>query len=112
MKKDVRIHLAFILECIDLIEKYVGGVSFDFFMGSAQLQDAVIRRIELIGEAVRNVPQEIQAGNPGIPWSRIAGMRNILVHDYLGIDLKTAWNVATKEIPVLKKQISGLKKKL
>jgi uncharacterized protein with HEPN domain len=112
LKKDFKIHLAFILECIELIENYMKGVAWEEFLSSSQLQDAVIRRIELIGEAARNIPEEIRNQGPEIPWSRVIGMRNILIHDYLGIDLRKTWSVAANEIPGLKKQIASLKREL
>ena len=112
MKKDPKVHITFILECIELIENYVKGITYGKFFSSPQIQDAVIRRIELIGEAVRNIPDEVKEKHSEIQWNRIAGMRNLLIHDYLGIDLKITWRVVTKDIPDLKKKISKIKKEL
>lgn len=106
MNKDPRVQVAFILECIENIENYLRGVEQDDFMASSQLQDAVIRRIELIGEAAKNIPSSVKENYPKIPWKRMAGMRDILVHDYLGVDLKVTWRVAQKEIPELKDRIA------
>ena len=112
MKKDPKVHITFILECIELIDKYIKGVAYEQFLSSPQMQDAVIRRIELIGEAVRNIPNEVKDKHSEIQWNRISGMRNLLIHDYLGIDLKITWRVATKEIPDLKKKILEISKEL
>jgi len=112
MKKDPRVHITFILECIELIEKYTKDKTIESFNTNTQLQDAIVRRIELIGEAVKNVPQEIKDKHQEIPWARIMGMRNILIHDYLGIDLPTTWQVASKEIPILKEKILKIKQEL
>ncbi len=105
MKKDPKIFIEHILECMELIEEYTKKTTEDTFLKSSLLQDAVIRRILVIGEAVRNIPQEIKDRYPDIPWKRIAGMRDILIHVYWGIDLHLTWNVATKEICEFKKKI-------
>lgn len=100
------------MECINLIENYLKGKTERDFRSCPQLQDAVIRRIELIGEAVKNIPQDIKDLHPDILWKRIAGMRDILIHNYLGVDIDIAWRVTQKEIPVLKEQMLKLKQEL
>jgi uncharacterized protein with HEPN domain len=95
-----------------LIERYVRNTGKNTFMKSALKQDAVIRRIEIIGEATKHLPKEIKDKYPGIPWQKIAGMRDMLIHEYFGVDLDLTWNVATQDIPRLKKEIAKIKREL
>jgi len=112
MKKDTKIFLEHILESINLIEEYMQDKTKTEFLETKQLQDAVIRRIEIIGEAVKNIPDDIKEKYKDIPWRNIMGMRDILIHQYFGVDLELTWEVINNNIPELKKQISSVKKKL
>lgn len=112
MKKDPKIFIEHILECIERIEQYTKGVTKVEFLNSPQLQDAVIRRIEVIGEAVKNIPIETKDRYPNISWKRVAGMRDILIHEYFGVDLELTWKVAKEEILELKRKILEVKKDL
>ena len=112
MKKDIKIFLEHILESINLIEEYTKGKNKKEFLNSKQLQDAVIRRIEIIGEAIKNIPNDIKEKFNAIPWKNIIGMRDILIHQYFGVDLDLTWRVIKENIPELKNQILFVKANL
>jgi uncharacterized protein with HEPN domain len=110
MKKDIAIFLEHILESIRLIEEYIKGKSKSDFLKSKQLQDSAIRRIEIIGEAIKNIPNDFKEKYTQIPWREFTGMRDILIHQYFGIDLNLTWQVINRDLPRLKKQIIDIKK--
>jgi len=105
MKRDVRVYIKDIFEAIEKIEKYTKGSSEEDFCGNTQMQDAVLRRLEIIGEAVKHIPQKIRNEYPDVPWKQIAGMRDILTHEYFGVNLKRAFKVVKKDISALKAKI-------
>jgi uncharacterized protein with HEPN domain len=109
MKKDYKVLLTHIVECIDRIEEYTKDITKDEFFTSTQIQDAVMRRIEIVGEAVKNIPQDVKDKYPDIPWKQIAGMRDILIHEYFGVDLELTWRVAREDILDLRKKLAGVK---
>lgn len=112
MKKDPKIFLEHILQCIERIEEYVEGVTKKQFLESVQLQDSIIRRIEIMGEAVKNIPRQVKDRYPDIAWKEIGGMRDILIHEYFGVDLGLTWKVAKKDVHRLKNKILRVKKDL
>jgi len=109
MKKDTKILLEHILDSIKLIEEYVKGKDKSDFLKSTQLQDSVIRRVEIIGEAVKNLPDDVKETHANIPWKNITGMRDILIHQYFGVDLSLTWKVIEDDLPELKNQITSIK---
>lgn len=108
MKKDPKIFVSHILDSIKLIEEYSKSMTQTKFLKSPASQDAIIRRLEIIGEAVKNLPAPFKARHPGIPWKQIAGMRDILIHEYFDVDLVLTWKVVKQELPIIKKQLSEI----
>ncbi len=97
-----------VLESIELIEKRVENVTHEEFIDNIDLQDMVIRRLEIIGEAVRNLPKEFRDEHSDINWQDPADMRNVLIHGYFALDLDVVWDTIIKDLPAFKKQIKGL----
>ncbi len=109
MNKEALPFLSHILQSIDLIERYTEGRTENDFLASVELQDRVIRRIEIIGEAVKNLPEDLRAGHSEIKWREIAGMRDVLIHRYFEVDLELTWQVVQRDLPRLKEVILQLK---
>ena len=103
--RDPRLYLTHILESAALIQSYVEGIRLTDFAEDQEKQDAVVRRIEIMGEAVKNLPVEIRSAHPEVPWARIAGMRDKVIHDYMGVDYELVWIVATQMLTSLREQV-------
>ncbi|MCZ7399524.1 MAG: DUF86 domain-containing protein [Candidatus Methanoperedens sp.] len=112
MKKDDIVYLRHILDAISRIEEYIKGLNYDDFMDNHLVQDGVVRQIEIVGEATKRVSTEMREKYPDIPWRKMSGMRDKLIHDYLGVDLDAVWDTVEKDIPVLKDEIQTVIKEL
>lgn len=108
-ERDPKLYLDDINESIKLIAKYTKGVDFSDFAGDQNNQDAVMRRLMVIGEACKNLEKYFKEKYPTIPWRKIGGFRNRLVHEYFGIDEQAVWNIIKEDLPELKKEISKIK---
>jgi len=108
MTRTADILLREIHEAIRLIREYTAGVSFEAFSDDAEKQDAVIRRLEIIGEAVKNLPQDLRTKYPNIPWREIAGARDVLIHEYFRVDLVLAWEMVQDDLPKLASDIDEI----
>jgi uncharacterized protein with HEPN domain len=109
--KDERVYLLHALESIDAIQRYtVDGR--DAFFADPKTQDAVIRNVEVIGQAVKGISDQTRALEPDVSWRQIAGMRDKLIHEYFGVDLALVWDVVERELPVLRPQLADLADRL
>ena len=93
------------LGCIERIENYCAGVTVSEFAANLLLQDAVVRRLEFMGEAAKRVPQAVRTQNPDIPWRRIAGLRDVRIHDYSGVNVTRIWQVIIDDLPAAKSSL-------
>jgi uncharacterized protein with HEPN domain len=112
MKKDPRILITHILLSIESLEKYSNGLEKECFMNNEEKQDAIIRKLEVIGEAVTNLEAKFKEEYPEVPWQDISDMRNRLIHEYFAIDLNLVWEVVQKDLPALKENILNIEKSI
>lgn len=94
-----RLRIEDILEAIHKTQRYISGMSFEEFCSDDQVVDAVVRNLEVIGEAARHIPPEIESRHPDVPWGEMRGMRNVLVHEYFGVNLTILWHTVVHNLP-------------
>ncbi|PIU55555.1 MAG: hypothetical protein COS88_04240 [Chloroflexi bacterium CG07_land_8_20_14_0_80_51_10] len=99
-----------VLEAMDKIERYIKGLTYETFVENEMVVDAVIRNLEIIGEASRNIPEDVREKYPDIPWRRVIGLRNIAIHEYFGVDLSIIWEIITKNLPETKPRTAAMLK--
>ena len=110
MKGD-QLYLKHILDAIGKVETYV-SVGYDVFNSTSHWQDAVIRQLEVIGEATKRLSKQLCSKHADVPWRRIAGLRDVLIHDYMGVDINAVWEITQKELPILKNRVDVILKEL
>ncbi len=108
MKKDPLVYINHILESISAIEQYCSDISREEFLKNTQIQDAVCRRLEIIGEAANKLDTEFTDKYPDIPWFKIVAMRNILIHEYFVVDMERVYNTVQKDLSTLKQELSSI----
>ena len=109
--RDCKLYLDDILEATARIERYTKGLTLERLRKDNLTIDGVVRNLEIIGEAAKNIPANVKEKHPVIEWKKIAGLRDILAHEYYGIDLEIIWDIVENKLPVLKKEIARLLKK-
>jgi len=111
-KREFRDYLSDIFDTIEKIEGFTKDISFEAFAENDMRVFAVVRALEIIGEAAKNVPVNIKENYPSVPWKEMAGTRDKLIHSYFGVDLNVVWKTIIKNLPPLKEQISEILKDL
>ncbi len=102
--KDAAVYLRHICDAIARIEMYTAQ-GREAFLENPMVQDAVIRNLEVIGEAVKSLPSDLQHQHPEVPWRSITALRNVLIHEYFGVDLEIVWRVVERRLPTLKRHV-------
>lgn len=108
-ERNLLIILDDILEAINLIEQYTNTLSIGEFQKDTKTRDATLRNLEIVGEACKLIPETIKERYDNIPWRKIIGLRNIVIHKYFGVDLDLVWYIITVQLPELKKEISNMR---
>lgn len=111
-KRDLKLFLFDILEAIEKIENYTKDLSFEDFTKNEMVIDAVVRNLEIIGEATKNIPDDTRLRYSNIPWKRVIGFRNIAIHGYFDVSLKVVWTISKERLPELKEQIKQIVEEL
>jgi len=109
--REDRLYIEHVLECIERIEEYCGEGEA-VFLGSGLIQDAVLRNLQVLAESTQRLSRSLKAAHPEVEWREIAGFRNVLVHEYLGINLKRIWEIVSLDLPRLKVQMKSIRQGL
>lgn len=112
MKRDYKLFIKDLLECINKIEDFVNEMSFDEFMKDEKTKSAVVREIEVMGEAVKNIPSSIRERYKDIPWNQMAKTRDKIIHFYFGVDYEIVWRVIRERLPKIKPSLKKMLKEM
>jgi uncharacterized protein with HEPN domain len=103
--KDDRLYLIHIRECIERIERYTAGGREEFLV-STLVQDAAVRNLQILAESTKRLSRTVREAHPEVDWRAIDGLRNVLVHDYLGVDVERVWQIVERDLPALKQKVT------
>lgn len=107
-KRKAILYFQDILTSLENIEEYTKGLDLESFKSDKKTIDAVVRNLEIIGEAAKNIPKRLKNQYPKVPWEKMVGMRNKVIHEYFGVDVEILWQTLQEDLPGLKKQIKDL----
>jgi len=107
-RREIADYLDDILTAVSEVEEFTRDMTYETFAADKKTVNAVIRSLEVLGEAAKHIPASFRKRYPDIPWNKMAGMRDVLIHDYMGVDLNTVWKVAHERLPELKPLFKGL----
>lgn len=106
------LYLSEMIDAVDAIEDFTHGMDREDFLCDAKTESAVVRQFEILGEAAKAIPENIKALVPNLPWSKIAGMRDRLIHAYFIVDYNLVWDTLENELPILKEKLEKLRSEL
>jgi uncharacterized protein with HEPN domain len=108
MPRDYKVYLEDMREACEKARRYVEGLPFEIFASDEKTIDAVVRNLEILGEAAKQIPDNFRALHPQVDWHRIGGLRDILIHQYFGVDMVIIWDVVQNKIPTLIQQLDQI----